>query len=83
MSTLFPEPTPSEQRHPCEWCGEPSVERVIVAPARWSSRTGVRVLAQHAIEVDACREHAAMVQAAIDAQEAERQAAIAARKATK
>ncbi len=50
---------------PCQWCGEPSVARVIVEPAvEKTEKTRVgqeRVVVKRAIEADACAEHRDMV----------------------
>lgn len=61
MTGLFALPEPGDERGPCVWCGEPSVARVEIEPPMFGNANGVRVLKRHAIEVDVCQEHAAMV----------------------
>lgn len=61
MSTLFPEPKPPPPG-PCEWCGAPSTQRMEVTPARYSTRTGIRLVSVHAIEADVCARHAEMIE---------------------
>lgn len=67
-------PEQSKERHPCEWCGEPSVARVEITPAVFTSAGGVRRLKTHATEADVCAKHAAMVKRNKDEVEAVAQA---------
>jgi hypothetical protein len=72
VSGLFLVPPPSDELWPCAWCSQPATERVEVEPAIWSSVSGVRVMKRHAIEVDVCPAHAAMVARNRDERDAKR-----------
>jgi hypothetical protein len=61
MSGLFVVPDHASVLGPCAWCSEPSLERVEVEPARYTTRDGIRLIKHRAIEVDVCPKHAAMV----------------------
>lgn len=67
-------PEQTNERHPCEWCGDPSIARVEITPAVYTSAGGVRRLKVHATEADVCAVHAAMVQRNKAEREAEAEA---------
>jgi hypothetical protein len=74
MTRLFVVPDAPEGLSPCAWCSEPSVARVEVEPAIFTSINGVRVMKRHAIEADVCQHHAEMVQRNHDEAEARAEA---------
>jgi hypothetical protein len=70
QTLLFVPPEQSVQRGPCQWCGAPSVERVEIVPAIYTSVGGVRRIKKRATESDVCATHAKMVQRSKDEAEA-------------
>lgn len=42
---------------PCEFCGEPSVEHVVLAPPVYESQQGVKTLKKRAVKAHVCAGH--------------------------